>query len=58
LYPPEEEKSPFAVWTRKTRMWVRLELEAEEIEELLEEAEKIDSVSEWWNIVIEYTEAL
>jgi len=39
LYPPEEEKRPFAVWTRKTRIWVRLKLGAEEIEELLEEAE-------------------
>jgi hypothetical protein len=37
-----------------------LKLEAEETEELLEEAEKIDCSSEWWklNIVIEYTEAL
>jgi hypothetical protein len=54
LYPPEEENRPFAVWTRKTRIWVWLRLGAEEIEELLEETETFDSMSEWCDIMIEY----
>jgi hypothetical protein len=54
LYPLEEENRPFAVWTRKTRIWVWLRLGAEEIEELLEEAEMFDYMSEWCDIMIKY----